>query len=75
MSIHEYVVRERDGLWEVRLGGRLLSGQPTRREALNVAEVLVHAAAQHGERARILVGTLDGVTVEFKAAEPQAQRA
>ena len=75
MLIHEYVVRERDGLWEVRLGGRLLSGQPTRRAALNVAEVLMHAATQRGERARILVGTLDGVAIEFPTAEPPAQRA
>ena len=34
MSIHEYVVCERDGLWEVRLDDRLLSGQPTYEQAL-----------------------------------------
>ena len=26
MSIHEYVVREQDGLWGVWLGDRLISG-------------------------------------------------
>ena len=33
MSIHEYVVRERDGLWGVWLGDRLISGQPSQMEA------------------------------------------
>jgi len=75
VAIQEFVVRERDGLWEVRLGGRLLSGQPTRREALSVAEALVHAAALRGERCRILAGTFDGVTVEFQVIEPPRQPA
>ena len=75
MLIQNYVVRERDGLWEVRLDGRLVSGQPTRREALGVAEALVRAAALRGERSKILVGTMDGVTVEFPTVDPQALRA
>jgi hypothetical protein len=75
VAIQEFVVRERDGLWEVRLGGRLLSGQPTRREALSVAEALVHAAALRGERCRILAGTFDGVTVELEVIEPPGQPA
>jgi hypothetical protein len=37
MSMQEYVVRERCGLWEVWLGDRLLSGQPTQIGARNVA--------------------------------------
>jgi hypothetical protein len=28
MSYYEYIVRRRDGLWEVWLGDRLLSGHP-----------------------------------------------
>src|SRR6266404_1509892 len=42
MSIHKYVVREQDGLWEVRLDDRLVSGHPTRMAAVSVAEVLAH---------------------------------
>ena len=75
MSIHKYVVRDRDGLWEVRLDGRLLSGQPTRKEALDVAETLAFAATMRGERSTILVGTMDGVTLEFPTIEPEAQPA
>ena len=75
MSTYKYVVRERDGLWEVRLDGRLLSGQPTRREALDVAEALAHSAALRGELTKILVGTMDGVTVEFPTIGPEAQPA
>jgi hypothetical protein len=75
MSMHKYVVREQGGLWEVRLDGRLLSGQPTRREALNVAEILVRAAINRGEPATILVGTFDGVSVEFPAIEREARPA
>ncbi len=71
MFVREFIVRERDGLWEVRLGGRLVSGQPTRRQAVNVAEALAHAAALRGEPAKLLVGTFDGVTVEFPTIEPQ----
>ena len=75
MSILKYVVRERDGLWEVRLDGRLVSGQQTRRKALDVAEALAYSATLRGERPTILVGTMDGVTVEFPTIEPEAQRA
>jgi hypothetical protein len=75
MSIHKYIVRERDGLWEVRFDSRLVSGQPTRREALDVAKALAYAATLRGERTAILAGTMDGVTVELPAIEPEAQRA
>ena len=68
-----YIVRLRDDLWEVRLDGRLLSGQPTRRQALSVAEVLAHAAALRGDRSKILVGTMDGVTIEFPTVMPEAR--
>jgi len=75
MSIHKYVVREQDGLWEVRLDGRLVSGQPTRKQALDVAEALAFAATMRGERSTILVGTIDGVAVEFPTSEPSVQPA
>ena len=65
MPIQEYVVREQDGLWEVRLGGQLLSGQSTQREALNVAEALGHAASLRGKRWKILVGDHDETVLEF----------
>ena len=70
MSIHEYVVREQDGLWGVWLGDRLISGQPSQMAALGVAEALAGAAAARGEPAKILVGDLDGEPIEFWAAQP-----
>jgi hypothetical protein len=73
MLIQEFVVRERDGLWEVRLGDRLLSGQPTRREAVNVARAFARTAALRGERSKIRAGTFDGVTVEIPTIEPLDQ--
>jgi hypothetical protein len=69
MSVLEYVVRQKDGLWEVRLGDRLLSGQPTQMAALNVAEALAHAAAARGSAAKVLVGSLDGAPIEFPIIE------
>ena len=75
MSILEYAVCLCDNLWEVWLDGRLLSGQPTQREALNVAEVLAHAAALRGERSKILANTPGGLTVEFPTIEPGVQHA
>ena len=74
MSI-QYVVRQQDGLWEVWLGDRLLSGQPTQMEALGVAQALAHAGALRGERSRILVGDLDGEPIEFPVIGPAARRA
>ena len=71
MSIHKYVVREQDGLWEVRLDDRLVSGHPTRTEAVGVAEVLARGAVARGGRAKILAATMDGVAVEISLREPQ----
>jgi hypothetical protein len=68
MSIQNFIVRERDGLWEVRLGTRLLSGQPTRQIALSVAEALAQTAALRGESSKILIATIDGVAVEVPVA-------
>ena len=70
MSIHEYVVRERDGLWGVWLGDRLISGQPSQMEALSLAEALAGAAAARGEPTKILVGDLDGSPIEFWSVQP-----
>jgi hypothetical protein len=70
MPIQEYVVRNVHGLWEVRLEGRLLSGQPTQLEALGVAQALAQAGAVRGERSRILVGDIDGDPIEFPRILP-----
>jgi hypothetical protein len=71
MPIQEYVVRLQDGLWEIRLGDRLLSGQPTQMGALHVAEALAHADALRGKRSKILVGDLHGGSIEFPTIEAQ----
>jgi hypothetical protein len=64
MPIQEYTVRQQAGLWEVRLGDRLLSGQLTQRAALNVAEKLARARSLRGERWKILIGDDDDDLVE-----------
>ena len=74
MPTQEYVVRLQDGLWEVRLGDRLLSGQPTQMGALGVAQALAHTAALRGQRSRILVGDLDGTSIEFPVIGPAQPR-
>ena len=66
MPIQEYTVRQQAGLWEVRLGDRLLSGQLTQRAALNVAEDLARAASLRGQRWKILIGDDDGDFVESR---------
>ena len=76
MRTQQYVVCLDEDLWEVCLDGQLLSVQPTRREALNVAEALARAAALRGERSKILAGIMDGRgSVELPAIEPEAQPA
>ena len=70
MSIKQYVVRKQDRLWEVWLGRELLSGQPTYDEALNVAEALAYAAVLRGEPSKIMIGTFDGVAIEFPILPP-----
>ncbi len=70
MRIHEYVVRLVDGLWQVRFDGRLVTGQPTQMGALGVAQALAQAGALRGERAKILVGDLDGEPIEFPTIGP-----
>jgi len=66
MPIQEYSVRQQAGLWEVRLGDRLLSGQLTQRAALNVAENLARAGSLRGERWKILIGDDDDDLVESR---------
>ena len=73
MAVLKYVVREQDDLWEVRLGDRLLVGQPTQGAALDVAETLAQVAAERGELAKILVGAFDGSLVEYRVIEPPRQ--
>ena len=58
MSIGEYVLSEQDGLWEVRLGDRLLSGQPAYAQALGVFQTIARAAASVGQRATSPVGNV-----------------
>ena len=70
MSMQHYLVRKHDRLWEVWLGGRLLSSQPAYDEALNLAEALAYAAVQRGEPSRIMVGPFEGVAVEFPILPP-----
>ena len=43
MRIQLFVVRERSGYWEVRLDGRIKSGEPTQMAALHYAEALAQA--------------------------------
>ena len=54
--MQNYVVRQQDGLWEVWLGDRLVSGQPTYDQALAIAVTLVDAAVGRGERAKVTLG-------------------
>jgi len=74
MPVQDYIVRQQDRLWEVWLGGRLLSGQPSYIEALNMAEALAYAAIQRGEPSRIMIGTFGGVGFEFPSLPPPRRR-
>ena len=65
MPVQQFVVHKEDTLWEIRLGGRLLSAQPTYVEALNFADTLATAAVQRGEPSRVMIRTFDGVAIEF----------
>ena len=53
MLTHEYVVRLVDGLWQVRLDGRLIAGRSTQLEALNLAECLAQRAAVGGQQSKV----------------------
>jgi len=56
MPLQQYTVCLRDGLWEVRLGGRLIAAQSSELGAVGLAEALSYAAAIRGEHSRVLVG-------------------
>jgi len=64
-TTQDYIVHKQETLWEIRLGGRLLSAQPTYVGALNVADALATAAVQRGEPSRVMIRTFDGVAIEF----------
>ena len=70
MHIHEYAIRNRGDLWEVRLDGRLASGQPTQRAALHFADALAQAAAARGSWSKIVVFDGDGSALEFPTIGP-----
>ena len=70
MRIHEYAIRNIDHLWEVRLDGRLTSGQPTQMAALHVADALAQAAADRGSWSKIVVFDGDGSSLEFPLIGP-----
>jgi hypothetical protein len=75
MPPQEYVVRLQDGLWLVWLDDRLLGGQSSQMGALKVADALARAGALRGRRSRILVGEIDGGSIEFPVIEPARRRA
>ena len=71
MLTHEYVVRHVDGLWQVRLDGRLIGGRSTQLEALNLAECLAQRAAVSGQKSKVVApDSADGYSVTFAALGP-----
>ena len=70
MRIHEYAIRNIDHLWEIRLDGRLMSGQPTQMAALHVADALAQAAADRGSWSKIVVFDGNGSSLEFPTIGP-----
>jgi hypothetical protein len=70
MRIHEYAIRNVDALWEVRLDGRLTSGQPTQTAALHFADALAQTAAARGSWSKIVLFDGDGRSLEFPTIGP-----
>ena len=70
MLTHQYVVRYVDGLWQVRLGGRLVSGKQNKMEALQVAQALARHAADNGEHSKIAIADVDGSMIELPTIRP-----
>ena len=70
MRIHEYAIRNVDGLWEVMLDGRLTGGQPSQRAALHFADAMAQAAAARGSWSKIVVFDSDGNSLEFPTVGP-----
>ena len=76
MPLQVYVVRQTDGLWQVRLRSRVVvSGQLSEMEAFRAAEALAQSGALRGERSTILVADLDGQFIEFPEIRPAPIRA
>jgi hypothetical protein len=76
MPIQEYVVRHVDGLWQVRLGGRLVSSRSTKLEAVNLAECLAQRAAAGGRQSTVVVADATGdYSLTFPAFKQAAQPA
>jgi len=68
MPNQEYAVRQVDGIWQVRLDGRLIGGRSTQIEALNLAECLAQRAAATGKSSKVLVpDSADGIARTFPA--------
>ena len=68
MLTHEYVVRYVNGIWQVRLDGRLIAGRSTQLEALNLAECLAQRAAVDGQQSKVEApDSADGYSVTFAA--------
>src|SRR6266404_2559925 len=75
MPIHEYLIRNVHDRWEVRLGGRLVSGRSTRLEAVNLAECLAQRAAAGGQESKVVVADPAGDhTLSFPAFRRAAER-
>jgi len=71
VPIQLFLVRERSGYWEVRLDGRLKSGQPTQMAAVHYAGTLAQAAAARGVRSKILLFDANGGSLEFPVVGPE----
>ncbi len=70
MLTNEFVVRYVDGLWQIRLGGRLLGGKQNKMEALQVAQGLARSGADRGEYSKIAIADVDGSTIEYPTIRP-----
>ena len=76
MRIQEYDIRHVDGLWQVRLCGRLVGRRPTKLEAVNLAECLAQRAAAGGQRSTVLVADPAGeYSLTFPAFRQSGQLA
>jgi hypothetical protein len=75
MPIQEYLIRNVDGRWQVRLGGRLVGGRSTRLEAMNLAECLAQRAAAGGKESTVVIADPAGEDVlTFPAFRTAAER-
>lgn len=76
MRIQEYDIRHVDGLWQVRLCGRLVGRRSTKLEAVNLAECLAQRAAADGQASKVVVADPAGDDVlDFPAFRQAGQPA